>query len=439
MNATKKASPEIMSSEISWRKGSSKDPKLNNGLSSLENDDNQHLAPNSRKTKNKRKFIVANIIRSPSDPHAASLSKSGMLKKYVCGTRRLTVGVAPKKQRLYPVYGLLSYLGFKTLGTYRGECNRLALCPSFEKRVLKLLKEGDNLLGGIGYLNNCIEKVQEWGGLAILDARNSHPSSFWTIVGEEYARWGVQLPPIYPPHHMRQQRSVSLADYFFVPSMFVKNSFLAAGIPEEKLLYLPYPVDLSTFRPLDRERPKNRPLTISCASGASLRKGTLYLLEAFRIIREQIPSARLNFVGQYGAQIGPLAQKLGFDQLPVNFADRMNHLQLVQWLNDSDIYVLPSLEEGMVRSVAEAMACGLPVVTTPNSGTNDLIDEDVNGSIVPIRDPQATANAVLKWWEKIQAGAYTHADAVIDQEALGYAAFEKRFLGYLNNLGFGGS
>jgi glycosyltransferase involved in cell wall biosynthesis len=384
----------------------------------------------------KSKFIVANIIRSPSDPHASALCKYDMLKKYFCGTRKFTKGIEQTKQSLHPIYGLLNYIGFKTLGLYRGECNRLALCPSFERRVIRSIREGDNLLGGIGYLNDCIEKIHENGGSAILDARNSHPSSFWTIVAEEYAHWGVKTPPIYPAHHMRQQRSVALADYFFVPSMFVKNSFLAAGIPEEKLLYLPYPVDLSTFTPPCNIRPPNRPLTISSAGGASLRKGTPYLLEAFSLIKKKIPSARLKFVGKLGPQIAPIASRLGYEKLPIEFTSRMKHPDLVRWLHESDIYVLPSIEEGMVRSVAEAMACGLPVVTTANSGTNDFITDGVNGSIVPIRDPQSIADAVLSWWERIQSGQYIHAEAIINHESLGYSSFETRFFKHLNQTGF---
>lgn len=384
----------------------------------------------------KSSFIIPNIIRSPSDPHAAALSKTGMLKKYFCGTRKYTKEIDHSKQVLHPIYGVLNFAGTKIFGTYRGECIRFALCPSFERRVIRSIQPGDNLIGGIGYLNNCIEKVQQYGGLAILDARNSHPSSFWSLVAEEYARWDVQLPPIYPVHHMRQQRSVMLADYFFVPSMFVMNSFINAGVPKEKLLYLPYPIDLSTFTPPQSPRPSSRPLTISCAGGASLRKGTPYLLEAFRIIRKEVPSARLKFAGNLGEQIEPVASRLGYDKLPIEFTARMSHPMLVRWLHDSDVYVLPSIEEGMVRSVAEAMACGLPVVTTPNSGTNDFIIDEVNGSVVPIRDPQAIADAVLRWWEKIQTGDYIHAEAKIDDEALGSPSFQNRFFDHLEKIGF---
>jgi glycosyltransferase involved in cell wall biosynthesis len=285
-------------------------------------------------------------------------------------------------------------------------------------------------------LNRCIEKVHEGGGLALLDARNSHPSSFWTIMAEEYARWGYDKPPIYPEHHLRQQRSVVLADYFFVPSHFVRDSFINAGVAEEKLLYLPYPVDLHTFSPPHFKRPAQRPLTLSCAGGCSFRKGTPYLFEALRIIQKTVPDVRLKITGDLGPQIKPIFHKCGYDKLKIEFHPWMPHADLAKWFHDSDVYVLPSLEEGMVRSAAEAMACGLPVVTTPNSGINDLIVEGETGSIVPIRDPQAIADAVLSWWKRIQTGQHDAQTASIDAEALGFDNFNKRFLTHLQNIGF---
>jgi glycosyltransferase involved in cell wall biosynthesis len=384
----------------------------------------------------KPSFIIANIIRSPSDPHAQVLCETGALRKYFCGTRNFTKGIPKGLQKLYPLYGMLAYAAYRSLHPYYGESARFALCPSFERRVIKSIQPGDHIIGGIGYLNHCIEKVHETGGLALLDARNSHPSSFWTIMAEEYARWGYPMPPIYPKHHLRQQRSVALADYFFVPSHFVRDSFINAGIPPEKLLYLPYPVELSTFSPPAQARPADRPLTLSCAGGCSFRKGTPYLFEALRIIQREVPDVRLKITGRPGPQIRPLFQKHGYDKLPIEFHARMSHPELVKWLHGSDVYVLPSLEEGMVRSAAEAMACGLPVVTTPHSGINDAIMEDVCGSIVPIREPQAIADAVLKWWDRIRSGEYIAAEAVVNQHALGFETFRTRFLQHLKNVGF---
>ena len=89
----------------------------------------------------------------------------------------------------------------------------------------------------------------------------------------------------------------------------------------------------------------------------------------------------------------------------------------------------------MVRTALEAMACGLPVVLTPNTGANDLVVPGVNGEVVPIRDPQAIADAVFKWAERVLAPDW-QPRVLPDLELLSFERFEKTFIGQLQELGF---
>jgi glycosyltransferase involved in cell wall biosynthesis len=358
-----------------------------------------------------------------------------LLRAHHVARRRPQKGIAVEKQGLHPLIGLAVYAVTRALSPYAAESARFALSAPFEKQVLKHLNQGDHLIGGLGYLNRCIEKVHGWGGLVLLDARNSHPSSFWSIVAEEYGRWDIKTPPIWPRHHMRQQRSAAIADYFFVPSHFVRQSFVDHDVAEEKLLYLPYPVDLENFRPPATPRPADRPLTLICSGGISLRKGAPYLFEALGIVRKEVPDVRLKAVNIMDFAMDGMMKRMGFDKLPVEWTQFMGHEQLVSWLHGGDIFVLPTLEEGMVRTAAEAMACGLPVVTTPNSGINDHITEGVNGSIVPIRDPEATAAAILSWWEKIRRGEHDPRDSAMNREALSFETFSNNLLRHLRSIG----
>jgi len=382
-------------------------------------------------------FVHANIIASPSDAHAGVIDSTGHLRAYHGGRRKPQPGIRPSIQKRHLLYGLGIYAAAKVLPPYLAESSRFALCDSFEKRVLRDLQPGDNLIGGLGYLNRCIERVQGWGGISLLDARNSHPSSFWTIVAEEYGRWDVKRPPILPYHHARQQRSAAISDYFFVPSNFVRDSFIKHGFPPEKLLLLPYPVDLDLFHPPANPRPKDRPLTMISSGGLDLRKGAPYLFEAFQIVRKEVPNARLKLIHNIAPSVESIMKRKGYDKLPIDWAPYMHgRPALISWLQEADIFVLPTLEEGMVRSAAEAMSCGLPVVTTANSGINDHITEGENGSIVPLRDPQATAAAVLVWWEKIQSGDHDPTTAKMNREALSHKNFTKTLLTHLQNIRF---
>ena len=85
-----------------------------------------------------------------------------------------------------------------------------------------------------------------------------------------------------------------------------------------------------------------------------------------------------------------------------------------------------------MRTACEAMACGLQVVLTPHCGANDFVTPGVSGEVVPIRDAPATAEAILKCWERTQTDM--PADVSVLREQLAFATFEREFLAQLRAL-----
>jgi glycosyltransferase involved in cell wall biosynthesis len=106
---------------------------------------------------------------------------------------------------------------------------------------------------------------------------------------------------------------------------------------------------------------------------------------------------------------------------------------LAERLRSADVFVLPSLEEGLVRTALEAMACGLQVVLTPHTGANDFVQPGLNGEIVPIRDAAATADAILKCHERSLAGPLP--SVAVLRERLSFSKFERDFIGQLRTIG----
>jgi glycosyltransferase involved in cell wall biosynthesis len=127
-----------------------------------------------------------------------------------------------------------------------------------------------------------------------------------------------------------------------------------------------------------------------------------------------------------------------YQDLPIDWSPPLPHSQLAERLRSADVFVLPSLEDGFARTVTEAMACGLPVVTTPNTGASDLIESGVNGEVAPIRNPQAIADAVLKWADKILAPDW-RSRVLVNAELLSFGHFEREFLEQLRRLNLAGS
>lgn len=386
------------------------------------------MSPTDR---NSSRFVVATPLRSVCDNNARVLEKFGKLRFLALGTRRGTAGVPSEHTRLNPRIGLSAYLAARLLSPFQAENLRFRLLPWFDRWVLKQLQPGDHILSSFGYTNECFKFVRRHGGKTFLDAGNSHIENFWEIMTEEHRRWNCPTPPIPRHWYERTRQMYPEVDFVLAPSAYVANSFLARGFKPEQMLRNVYPVDLTLFQPSAIPRPTNRPLTLINTGSLSLRKGTPYLLEAFRLVRKEVPDARLLLTDIVQDDVRPLLAQ--YADLPIEWAPGLPHAKLAERLRNADVFVHPSLEEGLVRTVCEAMACGLQAVVTSHCGVNDFIQPGVDGEIVPIRDPQATAIAILKCWQRLRSGNW---NGVWNQRGqFAFATFEADFVRQLQGLG----
>jgi glycosyltransferase involved in cell wall biosynthesis len=147
-------------------------------------------------------------------------------------------------------------------------------------------------------------------------------------------------------------------------------------------------VDLQEFCPAD-ENKKEVGGKIRLISVGRLieRKGYRYLIEALK----DLPDVDLQLIGEGNLrkELEELAFKYG---IPVQFLGNISHQHLPRYLLQADIFVLPSLNEGMSNSVLEAMACGLPVITTDTGGSKELVQG--NGFLVKKGDAQDLRRAI---------------------------------------------
>ena len=172
------------------------------------------------------------------------------------------------------------------------------------------------------------------------------------------------------------------ADRILVGSTFARNAFMEEGFPAEKMIVIPYGADVERFSPGQSKAKQSTMFRILFVGSIVQRKGVSYLLRAYQ--RFEGPNTELVLVGSYPDDLRPFAP----------FRDDFKHIphvpqaDLPEIYRSADVFVFPSLLEGMGLVVLEAMATGLPVITTPN-GPGDLVRDGVDGFVVPIRDVDA--------------------------------------------------
>jgi glycosyltransferase involved in cell wall biosynthesis len=195
-------------------------------------------------------------------------------------------------------------------------------------------------------------------------------------------------------------------DAFVAMSRAIRDEFLGAGVPPQKVALIPHGVDTARFRPAtpdERLALRQRlglPIDgrIIIYTGRLLRgKGLEDLITAFRLIAAAEPSAHLVIVGSgeghlsvepalhAATQAEPLAAR-------VTFAGRVDAVE--DWLRASDVFAFPSIFEALGIALVEAAACGLPAVASRTGGIVDVVDDGRSGVLVPTGDISALWTAL---------------------------------------------
>ncbi|MDO6519612.1 glycosyltransferase family 4 protein [Zobellia uliginosa] len=234
-------------------------------------------------------------------------------------------------------------------------------------------------------------KMQSLGGIYICDRGSSHISFQNEILEDEYKRWGYKWIGIDDRILEKEQEEYQQADYITVPSEFVMNSFIEKGVDRNKLKKIPYGARLDRFKKVsDPQKNKFRVLWVGAIS---LRKGFMYALNAFREFKH--PNKEFIVIGHMSHEIKKLLEAEHLEN--VNFKGIVANSQLLEYYSSSDVFLLTSLEEGLAMVQGEALACGCPIIATPNTGSQDLITHNEEGFIVPIRN----SNAIIESFQKI--------------------------------------
>ena len=260
------------------------------------------------------------------------------------------------------------------------------------KNSAKYIDKADIIVGWSGSSLETIIQTKKENKISIVVRGSSHYNYQMKILSNEYKKNNLSFSPNYS-QWQRELLEYELSDYIQVNSSFVKRTFIEQGIPEEKIIMVNTGVDLQEFKQIPKE---DQVFRIIFAGGGSIRKGYHYLLQAFYELN--LPNCEVWHLGNINDEIKPFLYKYKTDKWILK--GHIPQKELYKYYSQGSVFVLPSLEEGLAMVQAQAMACGLPIICTTNTGGEDFISKNgKEGFVIPIRDVKSLKEKILYLYE----------------------------------------
>jgi len=273
----------------------------------------------------------------------------------------------------------------------------LRLTRHFDNRVANALprrtrsRNGNVFHGLASHCRSTLGRARELGYTTLVDSACPHPRSKvrWLeeeadLVGTKF-EWSTEWVDTV-------QEECETADYILVPSHYSERSFAAEGFPPSKIVRVPLGVDLSEIGSSGEFRKADDIFRVLMVGSEPLRKGATYLLQAWRKLN--LKRAELVIRCDVPASVKPLLEFPSVRYIP--YCSRKTVINLYR---EASVFCFPSVDDGFGLVVLEAMAAGLPVVTTEHVGASELMTEGEDGFVVPVRSPDRIAEKLLFLYE----------------------------------------
>ena len=168
-----------------------------------------------------------------------------------------------------------------------------------------------------------------------------------------------------------------MAGHWIVASSFSRQTLVEHGVPRERIHVVPYGIDLTRFAaPAYRRSTDSRPLKLLFVGTINQRKGIGYLLEALDQLEPG--SVELLVCGRVVDDLSIFRRH----RASVEIRASVSEAELMKAYRNADLFVFPSLAEGFAHVLLEAMASGLPVISTTRTAAPDLIEPGVEGYVI---------------------------------------------------------
>jgi starch synthase len=212
----------------------------------------------------------------------------------------------------------------------------------------------------------------------ILDQSTAHPLSKELVlrrVINQFPKWQDKFEPRFPYLLEAEAQEHQLASKIVVASTFTKQTLISQGVAADKITVNPYGVDVKTFHPAHATRAKQAMRFLYLGSVSAM-KGVPLLVKAWQTL--DYKDSELWLVGSISDQERHLIPPLP----GLKVLGKYPHSELPELLRQCDVLVFPSYTDGFGLVLLEALASGLPIITTEATGGPDIIENDKEGFIV---------------------------------------------------------
>jgi starch synthase len=338
---------------------------------------------------------------------AESLHSAGMLRQAIDLVPYLEIREPNSDGRLELVKNFAAYTLAKRLvwGIWRRLPAKLRPLPPVTPTVWLADRLVANCIAPSKIFHGCtalclasLRAAKQRGAITLVEHAASHPRDWKNVEMEECRRFGVksfegsgnQTERLLE----RMEREFEECDRIVVPSGVAEQSFAEHGYGK-KTVVVPTGVDADIFSP--GPAAEVPPVFRVCYVGrVELAKGVGYLLQAWK--RLGLPRAELLLVGEVKQQMKIMLKE--YADCGVRLTGVLPAGEVARCYRESSLFVLPSPIEGLAQVLLEAMASRLAVVTTDRTGASDCMTDGKEGRIVPARNVDALAEAILSCYQR---------------------------------------